>query len=361
MVSGIVPQNSLSFYFFSGDSSLYCNFDELPVRDYSTGNIFVSLSGSGGSLEDGRFNRSLRLNKESRLSYSGNIKTSSQMTFSFWLNSFNYGVVFDQSDSEIFYNIKTPIFSKASWSLMEATNTFVIDDNSSFVFYEKCYDNNKNTIIIELYDSQYSYSYESEMYDTEKLHHFFVVYDGVSGYFNIYIDGQESAVDITTLSSVDVPGRINQMPVGSFVINDIAPGFALSVIRSIASIEDLFICNSNLNNEVLIKKIINRGVDGAFNVNGTLKQSLFLPYREVSTNYLKSIAGNSSEIYLGSSEGDIFRGSSTAWVSRKNFTNQQEVGLLKIVSFDKDGSDFSFFTSDNKDGIIMDGYGIELE
>jgi hypothetical protein len=100
------------------------------------------------------------------------------------------------------------------------------------------------------------------------------------------------------------------------------------------------------------------GSDGSFKKN---KQSLFLPYKEVSTNYLKSMAGNSSEIYLGSSEGDIYRGSSTSWLSRRNFTNPQEVDMLKLVRFDDKDSDSSSFESDTKNGITIDGYGIELE
>jgi len=364
-MSRIISQNSLSFDFLANESSLYCNFNKIPIRNYSTDEIFVPLSTSGGSMDVGRFDGALRLNKNARLSYSGSLKTSSQMTFSFWLNSQNYGIVFDQSDPEIFYNIKIPVFSKAVWALSDATNSFIIDgSNSSFVVYEKCYDENKNSIIIELYHLSYIYTYESEKYDTDKNHHFFFTYDGVSGALKIRIDGVESGVSASTTSDKSVPGNINSMSVGSFVINDIAPGFSPSVTRSNALIDDLFICNINLDNEVLIKKIINTGIEGTFNSDGTIKknkQSLFLPYREISTNYLKSISGNSSEIYLGSSEGDIYRGSSTSWLSRKNFTNQKEVDMLKVVSFDHEDSDASSFESDNKNGITINGYGIELE
>ena len=140
-MSRIISQNSLSFDFLANESSLYCNFNKIPIRNYSTDEIFVPLSTSGGSMDVGRFDGALRLNKNARLSYSGSLKTSSQMTFSFWLNSQNYGIVFDQSDPEIFYNIKIPVFSKAVWTLSDATNSFIIDgSNSSFVVYEKCYD-----------------------------------------------------------------------------------------------------------------------------------------------------------------------------------------------------------------------------
>lgn len=363
----ILSPINLSFDSFSGNSVLYCNFDSLPVRNIANGEIFVPISGSGGSLDDGRFVKALKLDKDTKLAYSGVLDVSSQMTFSFWMKSVNYGIVYDQSDSEIYYNTKIPVFGKASWSISSSTQSFVINNNSSFLIYEKCYEDNTNSIILELYSDQSGqfeiYRYESDRYSISKNHHFYIVYNGIEGYVRIYIDGILTDVLITDPDGQEsVPSVISSSSGVVFTINEIAPGTTASVVGNSAIIEDMFICNNAFDNEVLIKKIINRGVGEVFSSNESFsrsRQTLFLPYKEISTNYLTSIAGNSSEIYLGSSYGDIYKGSSTLWSSRRNFTNKEEIDNLKLIKYDS--SDKSYISTENGDGITIDGYGIELE
>jgi hypothetical protein len=360
MINNILSLSELNFDFFSSDSVLYCDFNSLPIKNIARDEIFIPLSGTGGTIENGRFNSALRMDKNTKLAYSGNLSVSSQMTFSFWINSINLGVVYDQSDPEIYYNIKMPLFGMTSWSMSEATQSFVINSGSSFLVYEKCYGSNENSIIIELYNNYGIYRYESDKYSVGDDHHFYIVYNGIEGYLSIYIDGIKSDTLVTYPAGVgSIPSSIGSDSGNTFIINDIAPGVSSSVVGNGALLEDLFICNSSLDNEVLIKKIINRSVGEVFSSSGSFKkskQSLFLPYEEVSTNYLKSVAGNSSEIYLGSSYGDIYRGSSTLWVSRKGFNNQVELDMMKLIKYN-DSGDFSF----DNDGVIIDGYGIELE
>ena len=360
MVDNILSLSDLNFNFFSSDAVLYCNFNSLPIKNVAKDEIFIPLSGSGGSIEDGRFGSSLRMDKNSKLAYSGILKTSSQMTFSFWLNSINLGLVYDQSDPEIAYNIKMPLFGRASWSIVDATQAVAINSGSSFLVYEKCYENNENAIVVELYNSNGIYRYESERYTTGVDHHFYVVYDGVGRYVKIYIDGLNS--DLLVSSPVNggtAPSSLSSDSSNVFIINDIAPGIMSSVVGNGGLLEDLLIINTSLDNEVLIKKIINRGVGDVFSTNRFFRksrQTMFLPYREVSTNYLKSVAGNSSEIYLGSSYGDIYKGSSILWSSRRDFGNQDEIDMLRVIEYG--GSSGATLDSG---GALIQGNGVELE
>ena len=357
----ILALDNLDFNFFDSDSILYCDFNSLPIKNFANDALFVPLSSSGGSIESGRFNGALRLDKNMKLAYSGDLKVSSQMTFSFWLKSINYGVVYDQLDSDIYYNIKMPLFGKASWSISEATQSVVINNGSSFLVYEKCYGDNENSIIIELYGNWGVYRVETERFSSGNNHHFYITYNGVAGSINIYIDGVKSELVFTSpVGRGNVPSVVDNDPSNVFIINDVTPGMSSSIIGNGGLIDDLFICNASLDSAILVKKIINRGVGKVFSSDsgyGRNKQSLFLPYREVSTNYLKSVSGNSSEICLGSSSGDIYRGSSTRWLFRKRFRNQDEVGNLRAIKYEGDGS----ITFDETDGVTVLGYGVELE
>ena len=360
-MSNILSLDSLDFNFFTSSSVLYCDFNSLPVKNFANGELFVPLSGSSGSIEDGRFDSALRLDKNMKLAYSGELKVSSQMTFSFWLNSVNHGVVYDQIDPNVYYNVKVPVFGKTSWSISKGTQNFTINSGSSFLVYEKCYEDGDNSIVVEFYNSFGTYRRESERYKTGINHHFYIIYNGIEGFINIYVDGiNNELISTSPVGYEDTPQSISDDPSNAFIINDIAPGVTSSVVGSGGLMDDLFICNAALNNEVLIKKIINRGIADVFITNsgfGKNKQSIFLPYNEVSTNYLKSVSGNSAEICLGSSYGDIFKGSSTRWAFRKKFSNQNEVGDLKAIKYEGDGL-ISFSATD---GVTILGYGVELE
>ena len=203
-------------------------------------------------------------------------------------------------------------------------------------------------------------SFESERYVSGKNHHFYIVYDGLSQFLNIYIDGVMSEVT-SNYPEGYVPYQIRST-LNNFIINDVSPGVVSSVIGSTGLLDDLFICNYAFDSEGLIQKIINRGVKDTFSADISLRknrETLFLPYKEISTNYITSISGNSSEIYLGSSYGDIYKGSSTIWSSRRNFTNQNEIDNLNLIKYDS--SDNSSYSTEDGDGIKIDGYGIELE
>jgi hypothetical protein len=363
-MGNLINLGLLDFGGFPAGSAIYCDCDSLPIKNYINDEIFIPISGSGGSLEVGRFGNSLRMGMQDKFSYVGDLSTSSQMTFSFWLNSTNYAPVYDQSDPEVFYYVKMPVFSKSSWSVSSATQSYVLDwTNSSFLVYEKCYEDNTNSIIVDLYEngSYDLYRYESERYEIGKNHHFYVAYDGVNGFVNIYIDGIMSELSVTAPGAVAAPYQISSSG-NPLIINDIAPGVVSSVVGSSSLLDDLFICNTSFDSEGLIQRIINRGMRDTFSSDVSLrknKQTLFLPYKEISTNYITSISGNSSEVYLGSSYGDIYKGSSTSWSSRRNFTNQNEIDNLNLIKYDS--SNNSSYSTEDGDGIKIDGYGIELE
>ena len=344
-------------------STLYCDFDSLPIKNQITDQVFIPMSGSGGSIESGRFGSSFRMDKNTKLAYTGRLDVSSQMTFSFWLRSINYGIVYDQSDPEIFYETKVPVLGKAVWVLRPPSDNVTIDViNSSFLIYEKCNEDNTNSIVIELYNREGIYSYETEGYEVNRDNHFYIVYDGLASAVIIYINGVKSVLVESSPGALRVPGYLSSSSLSQFSINEIAPGIASSIIGSGALIEDLLIINKALDNEVLMKKVINRGIRESFSFDGSptrQKQSLPLPYREVSNNYITSVAGNSLELYLGSNNGDIYRGSSTLWSSRKNFVNLIESSRIKIIKY-KVGTTHHYDTTPS-DGVVLGGYGIELE
>ena len=171
--------------------------------------------------------------------------------------------------------------------------------------------------------------FSSEEYTTGEFHYFWFSYNGVGQVAKLFIDGKES--QLTMEQGSEVPVELSHYPTTPFHINLSGIGNASLLRGNSGLIDEVIVMSQSYFDEDTIGRHINLGSE--FAINGAL-----LTRNEVSAGFafddptalsLNAVYSNGKNIYMGRSDGKLFRGDRLLWQARKDFANKDEIDFLR--------------------------------
>ena len=237
---------------------------------------------------------------------------SDKMTVGFWLKPTNPGQV---------RNPATELLEPLKISVLD-----IIEPNADrvLIVHEVTQSNGKhNKLVATLFGAAGgNREITSTTYTADNWHHFWLVYNGSTADFKLFLDGTED----TVIASGSVPDTINGTT-ASIAINRLALTPQYDVLNSVGTIDDVVILNDAITSSDTIKKAINNSIDVAFDtiyLNNEEVDQAFL-FNDPDAFRLTSVVNDGTSIYAARSDGKILEGSQLIWQARRRFNNGEEI------------------------------------
>lgn len=344
------------------DEYLLLEFNSLPIFEYGS-NDNLLYEGDGeielvpsvqkyGLLlpKTGYFYIPLNTNKLE------NIKTG--FNLGFWLNSVSLQDTLLNGSS---YSAHMPLVSigRSYDSGLEYEM-----DQGLLCVSEKCMFNGYNQLIINIVEPSGSrYEFSSELYETGVFNHFLLSINTESDYIKFYINGVETV--LTLGQGGNIPYLIGTSGSHNLYINDSIIGEKIGYKKNSGIIDDLFICQFNIDEDYKMAKIISDGFSSYLEENsGNILDYIF----DAKINFLQktnispavtAIDSLRGDVIAGTQDGMILKGDSGYWNKKFSLTN--ESGLEDIeISYAYQAGSGSSSTSESLDGKIEAGQGLVL-
>lgn len=340
-------------YLISSDVEFYLSFDQTPPINETTANVVENIGSASVTLVQGSHGLAGKFSPNTKISVPLNFVNRKQFTLSFWLTSANIKPQINKiNNSKSFYRVS--LFDKGLFSLDTQTN-IVSFTNGSFVVFEECKDDNRNSLFVLLFGSNGVITIlESSNYATNIPHHFWLTYNGVTQTFELYIDGVKDV--LTTILGTEIPSELFSDPAIPFNINNSAIGSKNLLRNNSCILDDLFFINKFISDDLLRSKVINHGAKYAVSDSYKYVDNLhnLMLFDDPATNGISAITNNGRYIYAAKSDGTIYRGEHVFWQTKIDFSIRQEASRVgnQIKRYSSDslveytGESLSIFKSD---------------
>jgi len=310
---------------------LFSKFESAPLIDEISGNKFV-ISSSGQDnifVDSGAFGNALRMKPLTELSYLFESPIFTSFSLGFWLKPVNVAPTINtQTGIPNFYRMG--LIDRAQFQLSSSGMIETVPDETDFVVYEECVNNGKNTMYILLESSEGgSVIYKTSEYKSGLFHYFWIAYSGPAGQLRVFIDGVS---DNTTLVEGDgVPSSLNSGTSTPLHINRSAIGHNTLLRGNFGMLDELVFQKNFISDTETIARHINLGSEFVINKSLSNTQEVYqaFTYDDPTTIDISSIYSNGKNIYVGRTDGKVFKGDRTMWRSRKDFSNREEINFIK--------------------------------
>lgn len=329
-----IDENSIAQARQSAKLVAFFKFESFPFIEETSLKVLNNDGEQPPVVEKGAFGDGCRFRPQSRFSFPLELKSDSALTIGFWLQPKNILPTVSASDASVVY-YRSSLFGKASYSY-SSTSGMVSIEEGSFVLYEECRDNNKNVLRIHLVgDDGSEVIVITPEYDCDIFHHFWITYNGLSREVVVFIDGIRKTIAI---EDGEVPSTINKSFDISMNFNLSAIGYNALLRTNTGLLDELVIMDQAITDISVISRHINYGTE--FAIDETLKwreetyQSF--GFDDPTALHINCVYGNGTNIYVGRSDGKIFKGDRIMWESRHNFADEEEDAILtkKLLASD---------------------------
>jgi len=253
-----------------------------------------------------------------------NLSISNAATISFWLFPKNLGRAKDPVTLDIL-PMRMPLLQIGP-GLTNSSDEYA-PTSTSLLIYEETLTGNQNRLVIILYSGGVQvYIAKSSAYDADIWHHLLCKYNGSTQTLTLFLDG----LTVSLNSTGTVPATINGTTVGVW-INRQSFNASYDVLRNTGIIDDLVILNSDLSDILEIQKIINLSPDFAVDVSySDLEEVDFdILFEDPTAVKITDISDDRSYFYASRTDGRLLQGSPLLWQSRKDFSNENELSVVK--------------------------------
>ena len=309
---------------YVSDAEIYLPFDG-SLLDLVSGTPLITSSSP--TYVDGVFNQGIDLENSFTATESSLNSLTNQFTIGFWLNPVNPGMV-TNTTTGLTESLKMPLFSKSAFSYSSSTG-LTTPSATKFIIWEETQSNGTNLMKITVNGASSSATYISKAYTTGTFHHFWIVYNGVIPSIQVYVD--------LTLDGGMVIGAIpSSLPTSSypFGINLGLAGAQYNTALNEGTLDDLVVFNSARDSVNDIYRAITFGapyvIDSVLSLTDEIDQAVV--FNDSTTIQITAMFGNRGNIYAGRSDGKILQGVRTLWESRRDFSNDDEINFMSIIT-----------------------------
>ncbi len=308
----------------------FFKFEDLPLIDEINDTEMIFTQGADKVfLTEGAFGKGLRLKPLSIGRFFVPLpSTLDSFSLGFWLNPINVKPSVEVSTGQIKY-YKMALFDKSNFFLDSSQNVSVITDESSFAVYEECLEDNMNKLYVLLQGVSDKIIVSSSPYVAGTMHYFWISYSGYLSSLKIFIDGLE----VTTNNELgtDIPSSLNNDNSVPFHVNNSAVGYNALIRGNFGLLDELIFTTEYVIDSNILSKHINFGSEYSVykNLVGLSEISQSFVYDDPTTIDIKAVASNGKNIYAGKSDGNLYKGDRLMWQSRKDFSQKDEIKLIK--------------------------------
>lgn len=315
---------------YGSSTKFFFKFESSPIQDNVTGRKALVISPDSANrpfLEPGAFGQALRMRPQSVVQYNVSMPDSlKEFSLGFWLQPVHVSPSVNSVTGELNY-YRLALIDKASF--IESGEEMAAEEtDQSFVIYEECRDNGKNTLTIQLRGTDNNkYEFVSEEYSTGEFHYFWITFNGTASIFSIYIDGKKARLDTTD----SVPEEILVNMSVPFHINKSAFGYRGLLRGNFGLLDELIFQTEYAEDGNILSRHINYGSENVVNDELLYREETFqvFAYDDPTTVDIKTVCSNGTNIYAGRSDGKLFKGDRTMWEVSRNFSNRDEIGFVK--------------------------------
>lgn len=305
----------------------FFKFESLPFIEEVSLEVLNNEGTQAPVLEIGAFGNGCRFRPQSRFSFPLELLNNRSLTIGFWLKPNNILPTVSSSTGLLVY-YRTALIDKAEYEYSAGSGLVTIS-NGTFSIYEECRDNNKNILKIHLFGSDDNEVVLSTSdYECDKMHHFWIVYDGSLGQVKVFIDGVPRDV---TVEEGEIPSTI-RMSIGTyFNFNKSAVGYNALLRTNTGLIDEVVLINDAIIDQETIGRHINFGTEFAVDETLRWRQEVYqiFGFDDPTALHIGDIYSNGSNIYAGRSDGKLFKGSRLMWEVRRDFANNEEDSFIK--------------------------------
>lgn len=322
----------------SDEFKIFLKFENIPLVNSIDNNQINSFGSSEPTLlEDGSFGQALRMRPLKTLSIPlFTVASISEFSMGFWLNP-SWQKPSTNKSTQQAANYRKPLIDKAVYFIDLSSDLIKFDtDKTSFSIYEESIENNENVLRIYLQGAEGNVTYETEPYQTDQWHYFWITYNGPSGLFRVYIDGK--IIALINASGSPLPNFLNVSTSVPFQINNSAPGFSSLIRGNSGLIDEVLYQDTSMTDENILYRHINLGSEYVIDRRLLSAQdfSQGFTFDDPDTININTIHSNGKNIYIGRSDGFIMFGDRKLWLARKDFSNQQEMDFIKSQKLSDD-------------------------
>lgn len=312
----------------SKDAVAFIKFENLPLIEEISQKQIISIGTEQGYIESGAFGNALHLRPKSSYIYEGNLKSFYELSVGFWLLPFYVNPTINQSTGIAQY-YRQPLVDKSMY-YFDTPSSYILTEKDSFSMFEESIDNERNVMKISIRGTNGSLAIlSSESYSTGEFHYFWLSYNGPSNICKFYIDGKE--VSLTLEEGISIPHKINSIPTTPFHINLSAIGQSSLIRGNSGIIDELIIMSKSNFDERSIGRHINLGTE--FVINNALmtrdEVNIGFGFDDPTALTVNSVYSNGKNLYLGRSDGKIFKGDRLIWQARKDFSLKEELNYVR--------------------------------
>lgn len=310
---------------YTSDTLLHATFDDTIFVNETSGTP-ATQSGSP-TLVEGQFNDGWEMSAPTTASFVVTSPTT-EFTIGFWLKPKNPGVITQAGTTQ---SLTQALLNKCGFTTVGITTSVT---TLTFVIYERTLENNQNVMIVQLGgldggDFPTTSTTTSTAYDADVWQYFWIVYDGNSSSIKIY---RNLSLDASsTVGTVPVYLHINGSP---FSVNLNAPGFSYNRARNLGVIDDLILFDTAKTSATTQARAANMGAKFVGDQNFTTVNEIDLPlvFDDASTIQINSVFSTRGNVYISRSDGKLLKGVKTVWRSRRDFSNEDELKHVTVIS-----------------------------
>ena len=317
----------------------FFKFESLPFVEEVSLETLNNEGTQSPILELGAFGNGCRFRPQSRFSFPLEMDNGTGLTVGFWLRPNNILPTISSSTGLLVY-YRTALMDKAEYEYSAASGLVTIS-NGTFSIYEECRDSNKNVLKIHLFDNDDNETVLSTSdYECDKMHHFWIVYDGNLREVKVFIDGISRDVVVEEGS---VSSSIKMSQGTYFNFNKSAVGYNTLLRTNTGLLDEVVIINEAVNDQETLGIHINLGAEFAVDETLRWRQEVYqsFGFDDPTALQIGDIYSNGSNIYVGRSDGKLFKGGRLMWEVRRDFANNEEEGFIK-KNFLADDSEINF-------------------
>jgi len=309
-------------------------FESVPFKEELSDQLLQSSGSQYFFIEKSLQGNGARMRPQSSLFLPLLLTKLDEFSFGFWLNPFWISpTISPVTNMPVYYRMS--LFDKSNYSYSSSSG-FVSPVDGSFSIYEESRDDGFNVMKIHLisFDGK-EIVVETESYESNKFHHFWIAYYGLSRKLNVYIDGK--LVKLISEDGLPIPESLNNNSSVYFHINNSAIGYGSLLRHNAGFIDELVFISQFIANSKTISDIINLGVEYVVDQK-LLYQGLVnncFVFDDPTSLGVTSVLSNGKNFYAGRSDGSLFKGDRTMWQVRRDFSNREEINSVKKKIFDE--------------------------
>lgn len=318
-------------------NAAFVKFENFPIVDEMSGALCEVLGSENPSFTQGVSGRALKMQPRTGVSVPFRFFSRSRFTLGFWLKPVWLSPSIDRStgDQRLY---RMPIVNYSNISLNQSNDEY--EASTGFCVFEECLPNGTNILYIFLDggDGNSCLMKSISSYSADRFRNFYISYSGSDRKIALFIDGKRVLMDF--IQGVQVPLSLlfdSTTPAG-VQINTSAIGYSGLVRKNFGSLDEFYIQNEYSSSSEVVARHINFGTEFVLfnNLRNQEQAHMVFAFDDPSSLNATAVHSNGNSLYVGRSDGRLYRGDKLLWQSRIDFSNSDEEKYIRKRLLAKD-------------------------